>query len=155
MEILLSAPKISHFHLYSLCLRSVFGAVPGSQLEQTKARRCLNTISSLQMEGVDSSFYMQMVQLENRLTGCHKPVWDHLTTPPLFPGNKVHIEENQDNDDKKRIWWIPQSQWTWTCLCSAVVKLATNWIYTTNFLKIFPVLSAVTTADVWQNTFKT
>jgi len=59
-------------------------------------------ISSLQIEGVDSSFYMQMVQPE---TGSQADInlFETFSHSPVLPGNKVHTEENQDNDDIKRL----------------------------------------------------
>lgn len=57
-------------------------------------------ISSLQMEGVDSSFDMQMVCLET----CSQAAINLFETcghsPPPFR-DKVHTDENQDNDRHK------------------------------------------------------
>lgn len=57
-------------------------------------------ISSLQMEGVDSSFDMQMLWLETCSQAAINLFETFSHSPPPFR-DKVHTDENQDNDRHK------------------------------------------------------
>lgn len=65
---------------------SVCGAASVHQLQETKTKKCLNMINSLQMEGVDSSFDMQNGLTGNLLRGSHKPVCDARARPSFLQG---------------------------------------------------------------------
>lgn len=87
--------------MFSFCsILYVSGEASFSQLEETKTRRRLNTISSLQAEGVDSSFNMQNVWFET----CSRAainLFETLSHSPLCFRDKVHSDEKQDNDGHK------------------------------------------------------
>ena len=99
VKILPAAPRISLLDV--VYVRLMFNIWSDCQLEETKDKELSQHDKQSADGGCGFQFWHANGRARNLLTGSHKPVWDIWPLPSSPFRDKVHAEENQDNDRHK------------------------------------------------------